>query len=425
MTTSTLLTARTEFASALNQICTERGITPESVLETIKTAILAAYRKDFGLDEEKEYEVEIDNSTGSAKIFEVEEESKGKTDEKKATPAPGGAGQALKKLKKTETTEKKDLKSQRSQKVQRLSVARKDITPPGFGRIAAQTAKQVILQKIREAEKTAILDEYKDKIGQLVNGMILRFDNKDIICDIGRGQGRMSPQEQVNSEDYQLNKRLTLYIADIRETLKGKQIIVSRTANELVTKLFKREVPEVNSGAVEIKIIAREPGRRSKVAVASTQAGVDPVGSCVGQKGVRVQAVIDELGGEKIDVIQYNDDPIRFIAAALSPAQNLKIEVKEKARKAIVITPEDQLSLAIGKEGQNVRLAAQLTGYKIDIKGAGVKPTRPVKPKISKTEQKKSNTKAQKKQKTLKKTIKTKSKNTKKKSDGKKATLRS
>ena len=352
MTTSTLLTARTEFASALNQICTERGITPESVLETIKTAILAAYRKDFGLDEEKEYEVEIDNNTGSAKIFEIiKKESKGKTDGKKAT---------LKKLKKTEKAEKK--------------VKRKDITPPGFGRIAAQTAKQVILQKIREAEKTAILDEYKDKIGQLVNGMILRFDNKDIICDIGRGQGRMSPQEQVNSEDYQLNKRLTLYIADIRETLKGRQIIVSRTANKLVTKLFKREVPEVNSGAVEIKIIAREPGRRSKVAVASTQAGVDPVGSCVGQKGVRVQAVIDELGGEKIDVIQYNDDPIKFIAAALSPAQNLKIEVKEKVRKAIVIAPEDQLSLAIGKEGQNVRLAAQLTGYKIDIKGTEVRP---------------------------------------------------
>jgi N utilization substance protein A len=366
MVTPRLLTARTEFASALNQICAERGITPESVLETIKAAILAAYRKDFGLDEEIEYEVELEADTGAAKIFRVEEGKK-----------------------------------------------KKEVTPPGFGRIAAQTAKQVILQKIREAEKTAILDEYQKKVGQLVNGMVLRFDGSDIIFDIGRGQGRMPPQEQVKTDNYRLNKRLTLYILDIREGAKGRQIFVSRAANELVVKLFEREVPEVNSGAVEIKVVAREPGSRSKIAVVSTQPGVDPVGSCVGQKGVRVQAVIDELNGEKIDIIQYDENPVKLITASLSPAENLKVEVDEKAKKAVVVVPEDQLSLAIGRDGQNVRLAAKLTGYKIDIKGMEEKkPVKPVK-KAGKKATKTKKTKIKKAKRKTKKTVKVKSKKSK------------
>ncbi len=313
--------ARTEFTSALNQICSERGISPKAVIETIKSALIAAYRKDHSVDEETEYIAELDEVTGDARLF-LEEDGK-----------------------------------------------KKDITPPGFGRIAAQTAKQVILQKIREAEKDAIIGEYQDKVGALVNGMVLRFDGKFIVCDIGRGQGLMPPEEQSRNEHYRLNQRLTLYIKDIRETMKGQQIIVSRADAELVIGLFKREVPEVNSGAVEIKDIAREAGSRSKVAVASTQAGVDPVGSCVGQKGVRVQAVINELGGEKIDIIEYSDDIKKFITAALQPAENLEIKISEKTKTADVTVPEDQLSLAIGKEGQNVRLAAKLTGYKINIKG--------------------------------------------------------
>jgi N utilization substance protein A len=324
MATNLPKSARTEFTSALNQICAERGISPKAVIETIKTALVAAYRKDFGLEEEVEYEAELDEVTGSTKLFKFPE---GKPDKKK------------------------------------------DVTPPGFGRIAAQTAKQVILQKIREAEKDAIIGEYQDKIGTLVNGMVLRFDGKFIICDIGRGQGLMPPEEQARDEHYRLNQRLTFYIKDIRETIKGQQIIVSRADPELVIGLFKREVPEVNSGAVEIKIIAREAGSRSKVAVASTQAGVDPVGSCVGQKGVRVQAVINELGGEKIDIIEHSDDIKKFIIAALQPAENLEIKVNQKKKTAEVTVPEDQLSLAIGKDGQNVRLAAKLTGYKINIKG--------------------------------------------------------
>jgi len=309
--------ARTEFTSALNQICAERGISPESVIDTIKAALVAAYKKDYPVDETTIVNAELDEITGSAKIF----------------------------------------------------IDKKDVTPPGFGRIAAQTAKQVILQKIREAEKDAIINEYSNKIGTLVSGMILRFDNQFIICDIGRGQALMPIEEQGQAEHYRLNQRLTLYIKEISETVKGRQIIVSRADPRLVIELFRREVPEVNSGAVEIKEIAREAGSRTKIAVFSTQAGVDPVGSCVGQKGVRVQAVINELNGEKIDVIEFSEDKVKFIAAALQPAEHLEITINEKKRVAEIIVPEDQLSLAIGKDGQNVRLAAKLTGYKINIKG--------------------------------------------------------
>ena len=321
--------ARTEFTSALNQICSERGISIEAVIKTIKSALIAAYKKDHEPNEELEFDAELDEITGSAKIFQIIE---GKP--------------------------------------------KKDVTPPNFGRIAAQTAKQVILQKIREDEKEAIIGEYTDRIGSMVNGMVLRFDGKFIICDIGRGQGLMPPEEQARDEHYRLNQRLTLYIKDIRETAKGQQIIVSRADKELVLGLFKREVPEVNSEAVEIKAIAREAGNRSKVAVTSNQAGVDPVGSCVGQKGVRVQAIINELGGEKIDIIEFSEDNSKFIKSALQPAENLKVKINEKTKTADITVPEDQLSLAIGREGQNVRLAAKLTGYKINLMGPkGVKTT--------------------------------------------------
>src|SRR3989344_1427397 len=286
-----LKSARTEFTAALNQICAERGISPEAVMETIEAALVAAYRQDFGEEEGIEYSAILDEVTGSATIYRF-------------------------------TTDKPDDK--------------KDVTPPGFGRIAAQTAKQVILQKIREAEKDAIIGEYQYKIGNLVNGMVLRFDGQFIVCDIGRGQGLMPPEEQGRNEHYHLNQRLTLFIKDISETDRGQQIIVSRADPALVVGLFKREVPEVNSGAVEIKAIAREAGSRSKVAVWSTQSGVDPVGSCVGQKGVRVQAVIGELGGEKIDIVQFSDDPQKYVASALSPASDLKVKINDSKQVAIV-----------------------------------------------------------------------------------------
>lgn len=319
-----MLKARTEFASALNQICAEHSIEPEVVIASIKEALLAAYRRDFGMDEKIKYEAEVKEETGESRIFSWKEGKK-KT--------------------------------------------KKDITPPGFGRIAAQVAKQVLLQKIREAEKLAVLAEYSKRVGTLVNGMVLRFDGPNIIVDIGKTEGVMPPQEQIRAEKYRLNQRLTFLIKGIQEGIRGQQIIVSRADKGLVEALFRREVPEVASGAVEIKEIAREPGSRSKVAVLSRQTGVDPVGSCVGQKGVRVQAVINELDGEKIDIIQYSDDLGKFIVAALSPAEKVSVDLKENKKIAEVSVPEDQLSLAIGKEGQNVRLAAKLTGYKIDIKG--------------------------------------------------------
>lgn len=313
-------TIKSEFSLALNQVATERGIDPAVVLETIKAAILAAYRKDYGATELDVMTVDLNPDTGEAKIF-------------------------------------KD---------------NKDITPPGFGRIAAQTAKQVILQRIREAEKQAVLADFQTKIGSIVPGMVLRFDGPNVIIDIGRTQAVMPPTEQSQGERYHLNQRLTFYIEGIRETSRGNEIIVSRAHKGLVEGLFRREVPEVASGAVELRIVAREAGGRTKLAVYSNQSGVDPVGSCVGQKGVRVQAVIAELGGsEKVDIIQWNDDAKQFIAAALAPAKELEIILDEKKKSALVLAPDDQLSLAIGRDGQNVRLAAKLTGWKIDIRGKG------------------------------------------------------
>ena len=309
---------KSEFALALNQVATERGIDPDVVIETIKAAILAAYRKDYGSDELEQLSVEINSNNGEAKVLKEN----------------------------------------------------KDITPPGFGRIAAQTAKQVILQRIREAEKKAILVDYSTKVGNVINCMVLRFDGPNIIVDIGRTEGVMPPQEQIAEERYHINQRLTFYIEGIRENQRGSEIIVSRSHKGLVEGLFRREVPEVASGAVEVKGIAREPGSRTKIAVYSNQSGVDPVGSCVGQKGVRVRAVINELGGnEKIDIIQWSDDPKQFIISALSPAKDIEVVLDEKRKTALALVPDDQLSLAIGKEGQNVRLAAKLSGWKIDIKG--------------------------------------------------------
>ena len=308
---------RTEFAAALNQAAAERGVEVEDVINIIQEAIKAAYKKDFG-GESEDVEAEIDLETGETRVF-------------------------------------KD---------------KKDVTPPGFGRIAAQTAKQVLLQRIREAEKGAIFAEYEKKIGSMVNGMIQRVEGANVVVDLGKTESIMPATERSPGEEFRLNQRLKFYIVGIREGNRGKEIIVSRAHKGLVEGLFKLEVPEIGSGIVEIKGIAREAGSRSKVAVSSRQAGVDPVGSCVGQKGVRVQAVIAELGQEKIDVIAYSDDPAKFVAAALSPASVDKVRADEKEKTAFVEVPEDQLSLAIGKDGQNVRLAAKLTGWRIDIKGA-------------------------------------------------------
>lgn len=309
---------RSEFALALNQVATERGVDVSVVLETVRNAILAAYRKDHPGTELEEYISTLDENTGEARIFHKD----------------------------------------------------KDVTPPGFGRIAAQTAKQVILQKIREKEKEAIIADYSVRVGTIVNGMVLRFVHPNVIVDIGKAEGVMPPSEQIPSEKYHLNQRLSVYILEIREGPKGKDIIVSRASNGLLEGLFKREVPEVSQGSVVIKEIAREAGSRSKVAVFSNQPGIDPVGSCVGQKGVRIQAVIAEFSGlERLDVIQWQEDKAAFIAQALSPAKDVRVKILEEEKVAHVFVPQSDLSLAIGSGGQNVRLASKLTGYRIEIEG--------------------------------------------------------
>ena len=329
---------RSEFALALNQVANERGIDPQIVVETVKNAIIAAFRKDHPDIDPEEYSVTLDENSGEARVFHKKE----------------------------------------------------DVTPPGFGRIAAQTAKQVILQKIREKEKEAIISDYRVRIGTIVNGMVLRFAGPNIIVDIGKTEGIMPAEEQIPNEKYHLNQRIAVYLSEIREGLKGEEIIVSRSSNGLLEGLLKREVPEVAQGSVEIKEIVREPGNRAKIAVVSTQAGIDPVGSCVGQKGVRVQAVIQEFQGlEKIDIIQWTESVRDYIIQALSPAKNINVEVNEEEKTAKVTVPEDDLSLAIGKDGQNVRLASKLTGYKIEIEGEEMPETAipaPAAEEVSKTE---------------------------------------
>jgi len=237
----------------------------------------------------------------------------------------------------------------------------------GFGRIAAQTAKQVVLQKIREAEKENILEEYKSKEGEIVSGIVQRVEGSNVYFDIGKSLGILPKEEQIRGEFYKEGQRLKLYVLKVDTTPKGPIIILSRAYPKLVSKLFELEVPEISSGQIEIKAIAREPGSRTKIAVVSLAEGVDPIGAMVGQRGVRVAAVISELGGEKIDVIEYSDDPVKYIINSLSPAKVIDVNILPK-NTALVIVPADQLSLAIGKEGQNVRLSAKLTGWKIDVK---------------------------------------------------------
>lgn len=246
-----------------------------------------------------------------------------------------------------------------------------NITPAGFARIAAQTAKQVIAQKLHEAEKGAIFEEYQERVGTVISGMVRRQEGNTVFVDLGRAEGVMPPSEQIHGEYYGQNQRYKFLIKELRDSGHGPEVIVSRADAGLVKGLFASEVPEIQSGAVEIRAIAREAGGRTKVAVASNQDGVDPVGSMVGQKGVRVQTVTNELGEEKVDIVLFSDDPVKFIATSLSPAKDLRISLNNEEKLARVVVPDAQLSQGIGRGGQNVRLAAKLTGWKIDIKGSG------------------------------------------------------
>jgi transcription termination/antitermination protein NusA len=384
-----------DFGSAIAQICEEKGISKERVIETIEAALAAAYKKDYGKKGQNIRAI-FNEKTGDTKFFLVKEvvdettrefvevESDEEADKKDKAEVTGAAKRHLEVpgAEAIESEERlprynpeRDFTLDDAQEIKEDAQVGDIIeleleTKSDYGRVAAQTAKQVIIQRIREAERDSMYDEYKDKEGEVISGVVQRIEGRNVFIDLGKSIGVLFPSEQVDRESYRMGQRLKVYIAKVEAGSKGPGITLSRIHPLMVQKLFELEVPEIFAGTVEIKAIAREAGERTKIAVASTEEGIDPIGSCVGQKGTRVQAVIDELGGEKIDIISWNDDVAKFIAAALSPAKVLKATVKEAKKEAEVLVPEDQLSLAIGKKGQNVRLAAKLTGWKIDIIGA-------------------------------------------------------
>ena len=382
------------FTSAIAQIAEEKGISPEKVLESIEMAIAAAYKKDYG-KRGQIIKAKLDSQSGEVRFWQVKqvldekmiysekelEELKEKPStraELGAGPVPhrnevSGAGKIEEEGKeKVRFNPEKHIMVKEARKIKPKIKAGEEMEIPleakkDYGRIAAQTAKQVILQKIKEAERESILEEYKSKEGEIVSGIVQRIEGQNVFFDIGKTLGVLPREEQVPGEFYRPGQRLKVYLLKVEETPRGPVVFLSRAYPKLISKLFELEVPEVSSGSVVIKSIAREPGSRSKIAVLSKIKEVDPIGAMVGQRGTRVIAVINELGGEKIDIIEYSEEPERYIANSLSPAKVLEVKIMPK-NKALVITSEDQLSLAIGKDGQNVRLAAKLTGWKIDIR---------------------------------------------------------
>jgi N utilization substance protein A len=368
------------FISAISQITEEKGISVDKVIESIESAIAAAYKKDYG-KKGQVIHAKLDPKTGEVKFWQVKlvvdddmiyseeelEKFKTKKAEKEFVDSETEGNKE-----KVRFNPEKHIMIKEAKKIKSGIKPREELiinlkTQKDYGRIATQTAKQVILQKIREAEREAIFEEYKSKEGEIVSGIIQRVEPRTVFLDIGKGIGVLPKNEQVPGEFYRPSQRLKVYIVKVENTPKGPLIFLSRTYPKIVSKLFELEVPEVSSGQVEIKSLAREPGSRTKIAVFSTAEGIDPIGSMVGQRGTRVMAVINELGGEKIDIIKYSEDPEEYIANALSPAKVSEIKILPK-NKALVIIPEDQLSLAIGRDGQNVRLAAKLTGWKIDVR---------------------------------------------------------
>jgi N utilization substance protein A len=335
-----------ELIRALDQLEKERGIEKDVLVEAIEAALVSAYKKNFGTSQD--VRVSIDRETGEVKVFAL----------KRVTAEPEDDNSEIS----LEEAMKLDPRYEEE------DIAEIEVTPRKFGRIAAQTAKNVVMQRIREAERNIIYEEFFNKEGDIVTGIIQRAERRNVVIDLGKAEAIMLPSEQTIGEEYRFNDRIKIYIVEVKKTTKGPQIFVSRTHPGLVKRLFELEVPEIHDGTVEIKSISREAGSRTKIAVYSRDPNVDPIGACVGQRGTRVQAIVDELRGEKIDIIKWSSDPEEFISSSLSPAKVVRVDVDEEARTARVIVPDFQLSLAIGKEGQNARLAARLTGWKIDIK---------------------------------------------------------
>ena len=337
-----------EFMEALDELEKDRGIDKEILIDTIEQALLTAYKKNFG--SAQNVRVEIDRERGDVRVFSqrvvVDESDLYDT------------------FLEIELNDEREI----SPNYELGDIIENEVTPKDFGRIAAQTAKQVVVQRIREAEREIVYNEFMDKENEIVTGEVARVNKNIVYVNLGRIEAIMTQAEQIPGEHYQAGQKIKVYILEVKKTNKGPQIVVSRSHPGLVKRLFEFEVPEIFEGIVQIKSVSREAGSRTKMAVKSIDEKIDPIGACVGPKGSRVKNIVDELGDEKIDIIKYSDDPAEYISASLSPSKVEKVEVNEEEKSALVVVPDYQLSLAIGKEGQNARLAAKLTNWKIDIK---------------------------------------------------------
>lgn len=381
-----------DLTSAIKQICEEKNLDFQVVVSTIELALAAAYRKDYG-EKNQNIRVEFDPSNGKSKIFDVktvvenlpEEEEREmlerlrdqqegirrpEKEEKKEDVVRGADEEEVKKF-----NPKTDIQLKEAGIMKHGATIGDEIVtelpiPESYGRMAAQTAKQVIIQKLREVERDMVLSEFKGKEKEVVSGIVQRREGRFVLVDLGKAIGILPVEEQIFNEHYNPGERIKVYIKEVRSGNKGPEIILSRKSEEILKKVFILEIPEIANGLVEIKAIAREAGSRSKVAIWTDVENVDPVGSCVGQRGARIQTIIQELGGEKVDIIEYDENPEKFIANALAPAKIISLEINEAEHKATVKVSADKLSLAIGKAGQNVRLAAHLTNWKIDIIGS-------------------------------------------------------
>lgn len=335
-----------EFIEALKELEKEKGIAVDILIDAIEAALISAYKKNFGSSQN--VRVEIDRESGEIHVFSRRDIVEIPEDPRQEI--------SLEEARKTNPV------------FEAGDIFETEVTPRTFGRIAAQTAKQVVVQRIREAERSIIYDEYINREGDIVTGIVQRHEMKNVFIDLGKTEAILMPSEQITRELYEQGERIKAYIVEVKKTTKGPQILISRTHPGLLKRLFELEVPEIHDGTVEIKSVARESGARSKIAVFSKFENVDPVGACVGPKGMRVQTIVSELKGEKIDIVKWSDDPACFVENALSPAKVISVDISASEKIARVVVPDYQLSLAIGKEGQNARLAAKLTGWKIDIK---------------------------------------------------------
>jgi len=390
----------------IRQIAEEKGLSEQKVFEALEVAFAAAYKKEYG-QKMQVVRAEIDTEVGKVKFWQVKivvDKSSILTEEEADETKKNKADEESEETHKIRFNPERHILLEEAKKINPSVKVDEEIVTPlevksDFSRIAAQTAKQVILQKLKELEKETILSEFKEKEGKVISGIIQRIERNNIYVDIGKAFGVLYANEGIPREHYQVGERKKFYILRLEEKGRGPTILLSRSHPKFVSELFEMEVPEINEGVVEIKSIAREPGSRTKIAVASKDESIDPVGACVGQKGTRVTTIIDELNGEKIDIIPYSEEPTKYVAAALGPAKIEEAEIISEKREVRVFVPPDQTSLAIGKNGQNVRLAAKLTGWKIDIRSA-LAPEEVIEGGAAETKKEEANKKPEKKSKT-------------------------